>query len=424
MAKAYFNGVLLPEVPADVLKDYPYCWIMNESSQYSLIFGKKPWYANSYMNCQNSSDEKWYTIQKSSASSATAWSFSKNTSGTFSIDSSRPVMWSNHDVPNGSATSTSIYFYGTCPIPQAPSGSCKLVCNGTQVPPFPTDMITGYPYCAVLCWPTGNVQLIGSKNGFYYDGGNAIRDKSNAALKAYNLASNGWVEDASQSLKYSGWTAISDGIKVLKWSNQNIPSGSSTASTLYLESSEPYITTQVTKYLIRISGMLFTISTNGLTPVTGELNASLFQSQGFDIIPSISDWSEIPDPELLTWTDSVDNLPVVTAIMSATASPQTLYAEPFYLTDSTIAGIDSVACEYEGSPLIALSFNGGAYEYYNNGWVPASDTQGMLPSALTSISKDVWASKVQGVESIQIRVILNTNSDTLTRIKFTFINNA
>lgn len=41
---------------------------------------------------------------------------------------------------------------------------------------------------------------------------------------------------------------------------------------------------------------------------------------------------------------------------------------------------------------------------------------------LPEIPSDVWKAKVAGVQSVQIRVILNTNADTLQTVKFKFIN--
>lgn len=300
MAKYYYNGVLLPEIPSDILAEYPYCWIRNNTTTgyYDLVAGKNVWYFNSNMYCQNGNDIKWYVISINGYENATEWTFNKDTTGNFGIDGSRTVMWSNHNVPNGSATSTTIYFYGTEP---------------------------------------------------------------------------------------------------------NLP--------------------RTKKYLVRSSGVLYTVAGGKLTSLNvAELTADVFKTYGFDEIPALNIFATLTDPELLYWQDILEDLPTITVSMSATTNPQTLLAEPFYMVDETIHGIDSVSCVYEGSPLIALSFNGGAFEYYNNGWVNASDTDGMLPDVLTAITSDVWEAKVAGVQSVQIRVILNTNADTLQTIKFKFIN--
>ena len=61
---------------------------------------------------------KWYKVQISASESATEWTFVKNDTDGFTIDKNRIMMWSNVDVPNGSATSTTIYFNGSEPVPQ------------------------------------------------------------------------------------------------------------------------------------------------------------------------------------------------------------------------------------------------------------------------------------------------------------------
>ncbi len=177
------------------------------------------------------------------------------------------------------------------------------------------------------------------------------------------------------------------------------------------------------KYLVRNEGVLYTMAEGVLSALeTTELTAQTFQTYGFENIPEWSVISGLVNPEILYWQDNTDDAPELTATMTATPNPQTLYAEPFFMTDATIFGIDSVDCTYEGNPLIALSFDGGAYEHYNNGWIASADNEGMLPEVLMAITQDVWEAKVSGVSSVQIRVILNSNTDTLQTIKFNFIN--
>ena len=46
MAKQYYNGVLLPEIPKDILKEYHIVWIRKQTSSYDLIASKNLWYVN------------------------------------------------------------------------------------------------------------------------------------------------------------------------------------------------------------------------------------------------------------------------------------------------------------------------------------------------------------------------------------------
>lgn len=51
-----------------------------------------------------------------SANTADSWVFNKTSTANLSVDTARTVLWSNHDIPNGSAGATEIYFEGSEPI--------------------------------------------------------------------------------------------------------------------------------------------------------------------------------------------------------------------------------------------------------------------------------------------------------------------
>lgn len=118
----------------------------------------------------------------------------------------------------------------------------KYYYNGVLLPEIPADKFADHPNQMIVKWPNGNIQLIGSKNGLYFNGSTVAYDKSNATLLAYYLSEDIWVEDANQSGKYTGWTIISNGVSVLHWSNHNIPSGSASATDIYFRGSQPTLT--------------------------------------------------------------------------------------------------------------------------------------------------------------------------------------
>jgi hypothetical protein len=117
--KAYYNGVLLPEIPTDVLAQYPYAWIRlkGDGTAYDLILSPYSWYFTSSLLTQNST----YVRYTSTASTA-EWTYktSYTDDGNFSLGGG--LVWSNHDIPNGSATATEIYFKGSEPIKEVISG--------------------------------------------------------------------------------------------------------------------------------------------------------------------------------------------------------------------------------------------------------------------------------------------------------------
>lgn len=429
MPKFYYNGVLLPEIPQDVLAEYPYCWIRKNttSGNYDLVFGKQSWYYNNNgVYCQNETDEKWYTIPIATSTDATAWNFNKNATGYFSVDTARFVFWSNHNIPNGSATSTTIYFVGTYLIPELPNDNSKLSCGDVLVPEFPQEVVD-YPYCVVLCWNNGNVQLICSKSGFYFNGGNGITDRNNATLKAYNLKNEQWVEDSNQSLKYSTWTVISNGTLVLQWSNHNIPNGSTTVTNIYFVGSEPIVESPSNgKYLIRSQGVLYTINDGALSPLeTTELTSDIFQSYGFDKLPEWSVVSELVNPEILYWQDDTEIDPKLTVKMTATPLPQNVITNAIDLSDPSITGIELMTVNCEGNPLFAVSFDDKATWHAWNGteWSTVSEEfSSMTKELLESITYDQWMLLYGGASSFYIRVTITTLEDKLTEVYVDFAN--
>ena len=116
MAKYYYNGVLLPEVPA--VDGYPYCAIRYDeaNSRIDAIYSQTNFYfTSSTIRNTAGSGYKRYIAP---IASPEQWSSSSDTNyGSWTIASNRKLLWSNHDIPNGSATSTTIYFYGSEPVP-------------------------------------------------------------------------------------------------------------------------------------------------------------------------------------------------------------------------------------------------------------------------------------------------------------------
>ena len=120
--KYYYNGVLLPELPADVLAQYPYAWIRNNTrtGYYDLCLSSSLWYASDAdtisTDSYNTTGIQWYRVTKSAPEEVWVFNQAWTSSGGFGNESDRHIMWSNHDIPNGSATATEIYFEGSEPV--------------------------------------------------------------------------------------------------------------------------------------------------------------------------------------------------------------------------------------------------------------------------------------------------------------------
>jgi hypothetical protein len=127
-AYALYNGVRLPRIPDSVLASYPYAWIRENSSTgyYDLALTKIMGYYNPAAGTSNggivygenntTTDVVQYRISITNAGTATAWEYNQTTNAWMGLDSNRILLWSNHDIPNGSATATDIYFNESEPV--------------------------------------------------------------------------------------------------------------------------------------------------------------------------------------------------------------------------------------------------------------------------------------------------------------------
>lgn len=115
---ALYNGVRLPTIP--IVHEYPYAWIRNntQTGYYDLIMATGKWFlsATDTLNHNDSNACKWYRVQTATAESANAWVYNQDiVSSGWGCESGRDLVWSNHDIPSGSADATDIYFEGTDP---------------------------------------------------------------------------------------------------------------------------------------------------------------------------------------------------------------------------------------------------------------------------------------------------------------------
>ena len=457
MAKMIYGGVALPKIPD--LNDYPYVVMARNGETYQILYSKGLWYfSSSQLTNDVSESEPYYYCNPNTQD---IWT--EGTAGNYAFSSpDRPFVWCSHDVPNGSATSTNIKHYHTTPIPVEQSSGwiltedsssfvsadnkfelgTEFLCKKT------TKMIGARVFAtnnqknselAIRLWTIDGTKLAETNSTFCESGkwfnllfANPIEIESG---KSYVLSAyfNSYYYVESSSLTFSDVASFvqsrytqSDGAFPSTTFNQKLYG---LVDILYeVESGdEPDLEPEhSTKYLIESEGFICTVIDDELMLLEAtELTAEIFQNHGFDELPDWSIISSLTNPEILYYQSDVEaELPTISVTMTATPHPQSLIAEPFYLIDSTILGIESVTCEYVGEPLIALSFDNGGFEHYDgtNEWVVSAESEGMLPNVLTTITTDTWSARITDVQSIQIRVILKSADDSLTSIKFNFIN--
>lgn len=177
----------------------------------------------------------------------------------------------------------------------------------------------------------------------------------------------------------------------------------------------------ITKYLVRDSGKLYTVTDGALVEIQGTLNADLFNTSGADDIPDGTLLIGLTVPEVLCWTDA-DELPKLTAtVQGMPRGSHDVVSDNIPLDRGNIYGITSVEATASDNATYLLSFDGGAWMKYNDGKWSASDV-GMTTAELVAVPVNAWSSMVNSAKYMQLKATLD-GIDTVTKIKFNFDNN-
>ena len=181
--KYYYNGVLLPEIPADVLASYPSAVIVKYLSDggYRLYAGSEKTYfvvdagINKLVIPESSRCRYDYNGNK--------WVFFFFfTTATYFDMSKFELVWSNHDIPDGSATATAVYFEATPLVPEVTLPRTSY--NGHMLPAIPAELLELYPYAFIYKNAT-NCTLILSCVPYSY---REATDTATARLSATNAS--------------------------------------------------------------------------------------------------------------------------------------------------------------------------------------------------------------------------------------------
>ena len=212
--------------------------------------------------------------------------------------------------------------------------------------------------------------------------------------------------------------------------NYNAPTTDARYTTFYAQEDGTYridyapisfVSPYITKYLVRDSGKLYTITDGALTEITGTLSAELFETSGADDIPDGALLMTLSAPEVLCWTNA-EELPKLTAtVQGMPIGSHDIVTDNIPLDRGNIFGIDSVEATASDNATYLLSFDGGAWMRYNYGKWSASDV-GMTTAELVAVPVNAWSSMINSAKYMQLKAILD-GVDTITKIKFNFNNN-
>lgn len=427
MSKFYYNGILLPDIPTEHLATNPYIWIRKNQSSgyYDLVLGNDKWYySSSNVYPANSDVIYWYQIPLDGYESYNEWVFNKETTGYFVVETNRTVLWSNDNIPNGSTTSTTLY-YPKCE--RIIYTNEKLKFNDIKLPMLPTEYLSSNPYVFIRKNNTsGFYDLVLGASAWYYDSSNIGVSPSGTDLCYWYripiVDSESYIEwEYYQST--TGYFGL-DSERTLFWSLQDILNGKN-SSTIYFEATYPTPTiTNTTKYLVRDSGKIYTVVDGALSEITGTLNAQLFINNGVDDIPDGALLITLSNPEVLCWTDA-EKLPTLTATVKGIPEPQVVVTKEIDLMHSSIKGINGVTVDCKGDVLFAVSFDKKATWMMHNGteWVAVSDKlAGMTKTEFEAITTEQWQPKYEASSEMYIRCAILDETQSITTLNIDFIN--
>ena len=425
MAKYYYNGVLLPKAP--VVDEYPYWGIRKDgqNSRYDVFYSKTGFYydGSAFASVGGEACPR-YTLPLSGDGE---WSYLDTYYVSWTHSATRNIFFVNADVPNGSATSTTIYFHATDPIPENEAKPKELQYKIYH---------NFYPYSGGITYAAGeqyvNYVVPVVKHSTYtvtmIEVGTRLRSVFTtvdpATITANITGCTDIVMNPSFSAGYTfGYLAQEDGWMVVYVSNAGERPKISIVTNGAGGDGAPLYDR---KYLVRSGSTLYTITDGTLTALAEtEITASLFQTYGVDEIPDGSLLVGLTDPEVLYWQDSTDELPNLTLTVKGTPPlPQMFTSEAMDLTHESIAGISHAAVDASEDVRFAISFDGGTTwkAFDGSAWFDTSDTvPGMLPSTMNAITAEQWA-EVVVLESYMVRFWLPNVTAYVKSVVMHYIN--
>ena len=417
MAKVYYNGVLLPEIPSDVLAKYPICliYLKADGTNYRLLAGTKIWYVSNGIYIESST----YVVYTATLSSD-AWVYETQYTDDGNFGLGNGIKWSNHTIPDGSSTSTTAYF-PKCGVCQYTTK--KLDYNGVTLPSIPTEHFATHPFVGIRKnLLSGYYDLCMDTAQWYYNNNNGIDPTASTTQYWYRIpiATAGACTEWEFYEETTGGCTI-DESRVVLWSLQDISNGKN-STTVYFNGTSPVVDLSITKYLVRNNDTIYTVTDGSLVEVSGEINSNLFIDNGVDDIPSGTLLMTLSKPELLCWEDTEKDLPKLTATVTATPVGQYI-TKVIDMSNASISGINNVTVECTGTPWFSCSFDGGiTWMEYNGGtWIEV-ELYGMAKETLISITSDEWYLATSGIDRFIMRVLLRSSSDSLTNLSVNFLN--
>lgn len=476
-----YNGVLLPSYPTDVdPAEYPYKFIRSTSDKYNLLFSKTPFFfVHSSDGIGSDSNSRYYSIGKNQLlSDSSEWAYVQTVSAYpndyYSLGSNS-VQWSNSDILY--RDSTQVYFAGLGE-PVIPTHDYNSIEDIVASAENATQLVTNTKYddnSYIISGLPEFVKYKGASVSTIYANGNswigfdaesehfkynrrdaAMYDlwkeegtflgiyrffrirwhgmcKCNAAGEPYRQTFDLVIFETGDVMFYAVNipTQYYDGINSFADVDFTAPTTDSRYVSFYAQADGKYrteyapisfVSPYLTKYLIRDSGKLYTVTDGALTEITGTLNAELFQTSGINNVPDGALLIGLTAPEVLCWTNGTEAPTLTATVQGNPVGEHDIISDKANVGHSSIYGITSVEAVASEGVTFLLSFDGGAWMSYNNGKWSASDV-GMTTAELVAVPANAWSSVINSAKYMQLKATLD-GIDTVTKVKFNFDNNS
>ena len=416
MSKCYFNGILLPNIPSEILTTHSAAIIIknNLSGYYDLIVSEGHWSYNSNNNTLNNaltSTSYLYRISIQNSTEYVEWEFYKLSTNVYQLDENKMMIWSNNTILNGDT----IYF-PRCAICEFSENKIKF--NDIILPPIPLEIFKNNPYCWMLFSNTSNRYYLFLSSARWCLNGNIVNTVTDVKKYVYRTdINNTW-----QSYGTTNGVELNN-TKISIWSLQDIEN--TATKEIFLFATDAIEVPFMTKYLVRDNETIYTITNNALVEVSGELNADLFINNGVDTIPNGDLIKNLTRPEVLCWSNKTEVQTLKATVKGVPKSPQSIISERIELMGSGIKGINSVTIESKGDVVFAVSFDNKATWKFFDGtaWqVAETEINGMNKEQFEAITESQYQTEYEQASSLYIRATLQNEAQSLTSVKIDFIN--
>ena len=416
MSKCYFNGILLPSIPSEILREYSAAVIIknNASGYYDLIVSEGHWSYNSNNNTLNNpltSTSYLYRISIQNSTEYVEWEFYKLSTNVYQLDENKMMIWSNNTILNGDT----IYF-PRCAICEFSENKIKF--NDIILPPIPLEIFKNNPYCWILFSNTSKRYYLFLSSARWCLNGNIVNTVTDVKKNVYRTDIN----DTWQSYGTTNGVELND-TKMGVWSLQDIEN--TVTKEIFLSATDAIEIPFMTKYLVRDNQTIYTITDNALVEVSGELNADLFINSGVDTIPNGDLIKNLTRPEVLCWSNKTEVQTLKATVKGIPKSPQSIISERIELMGSGIKGINSVIVDCKGDVVFTISFDNKATWKFFDGttWqIAETEINGMNKEQFEAITETQYQTEYEQASCLYIRAVLQNETQSLTSVKIDFIN--